>query len=389
MTFEHFNSIKKILVMCLVNPSNNPRPNRLIKLLHQKGYLVDTLAYKSNGDLNIFNEHVLREPSLKITERLARYSIKFIRLVLSNLDMKIKLTEKIYCLDKIKIDLKKYDLVIIEDIELLPFAVRNNAKKIICDLREFYPLEFESDWRFKILESSFKYDLCKNYLKKCDEWVTVSTGLSKGYEEYFNIKPKLVRSTPYYYDIKPSINQEGKIRMVHLGSANPDRKLENMIKMFYYLDERFFLDFYLVGNKKYISKLKEIAKPFQRIRFLEPVNYNDIIPTLNQYDIGVYLLEPTGFNTKYSLPNKFFEYIQARLMLAIGPTPDMKKICEQYKIGIVSNTFDPSELAEKLNKLSYNDILKYKENADLAAKELCFENESKKLIDIIEQLLMK
>ena len=76
-------------------------------------------------------------------------------------------------------------------------------------------------------------------------------------------------------------------------------------------------------------------------------------------------------------------------MLAIGPTPDMKKICEQYKIGIVSNTFDPSELAEKLNKLSYNDILKYKENADLAAKELCFENESKKLIDIIEQLLMK
>ena len=196
-------------------------------------------------------------------------------------------------------------------------------------------------------------------------------------------------STPFYFDIKPSIGDGKKIKMVHHGGANPDRKLENMIKMFHTLDERFTLDFYLVGNRRYIKKLKAMAKPFPQIRFLDPVPFKEIIPTINKYDVGLYLLEPTGFNTKYYLPNKFFEYIQARLMLAIGPSYDMKKIVEQYKLGIVSKSFDPSDLAKELNKLSYKDILTYKKNSDLAAKELCFENESKKIILIIEELLKK
>ena len=47
--------------MCIANPSKNPRPNRIINLLTQKGYSVDTIAYKSDGNLNIFNENILEE----------------------------------------------------------------------------------------------------------------------------------------------------------------------------------------------------------------------------------------------------------------------------------------------------------------------------------------
>ena len=165
--------------------------------------------------------------------------------------------------------------------------------------------------------------------------------------------------------------------------------IENMIEMFKYLDDRFYLDFYLVGNQKYINKLKEISKPYSKIRFLEPLPFNDIIPTMNQYDIGLAFFEPTTFNLRNCLPNKFFEYIQARLMLAIGPSYDMKKIVEQYELGIVSKNFDSKELAIELNKLSYDDILTYKENSNIASKELCYENESKKLTAILDKLLKK
>lgn len=378
----------KILVMCIANPSKNPRPNRIINLLTQKGYSVDTIAYKSDGNLNIFNENILEELSLNKKEKIKRLFLKVLRLFIPNLFVKIKITEKIYNLDKIKMDLNIYNLVVVENIEMLPFAVNNNSKKILCDLREFYPLEYENSFLFRLLESRFKIDLCKQYLKKCNDLITVSTGLIKGYQKYFNITPKLLMSTPNYFEITAKVNDKKTIKMVHHGVANTDRKLENMIEMFKYLDNRFSLDFYLVGNQTYTNQLKEIAKPFPRIRFLEPVPFNDIIPTMNKYDVGLYLLEPTGFNTEYALPNKFFEYIQARLMLAIGPSYDMKKIVEQYELGIVSKNFDSKELAIELNKLSYDDILTYKENSNIAAKELCYENESKKLTIILDELLM-
>ena len=379
----------KILVMCIANPSKNPRPNRIINLLTQKGYSVDTIAYKSDGNLNIFNENILEELSLNKKEKIKRLFLKVLRLFIPNLSVKIKITEKIYNLDKIKMDLNCYDLVVVENIEMLPFAVKNNSKKILCDLREFYPLEYENSFLFRLLESKFKIDICKKYLKKCDKLITVSTGLINGYQKYFNLTPKLLMSTPNYFEISVKVNDGKNIKMVHHGAANIDRKLENMIEMFKYLDDRFYLDFYLVGNQKYINKLKEISKPYSKIRFLEPVPFNDIIPTMNQYDIGLYLLEPTGFNTEYALPNKFFEYIQARLMLAIGPSYDMKKIVEQYNLGIVSKNFDSKELAIELNKLSYEDILIYKENSNIASKELCYENESKKLTAILDKLLKK
>lgn len=375
--------------MCIANPSKNPRPNRIINLLTQKGYSVDTIAYKSDGNLNIFNENILEELSLNKKEKIKRLFLKVLRLFIPNLSVKIKITEKIYNLDKIKMDLNCYDLVVVENIEMLPFAVKNNSKKILCDLREFYPLEYENSFLFRLLESKFKIDICKKYLKKCDKLITVSTGLINGYQKYFNLTPKLLMSTPNYFEISVKVNDGKNIKMVHHGAANIDRKLENMIEMFKYLDDRFYLDFYLVGNQKYINKLKEISKPYSKIRFLEPVPFNDIIPTMNQYDIGLYLLEPTGFNTEYALPNKFFEYIQARLMLAIGPSYDMKKIVEQYNLGIVSKNFDSKELAIELNKLSYEDILIYKENSNIASKELCYENESKKLTAILDKLLKK
>ena len=100
--------------MCIANPSKNPRPNRIINLLTQKGYSVDTIAYKSDGNLNIFNENILEELSLNKKEKIKRLFLKVLRLFIPNLSVKIKITEKIYNLDKIKIDLNCYDLVVVE-----------------------------------------------------------------------------------------------------------------------------------------------------------------------------------------------------------------------------------------------------------------------------------
>ena len=45
--------------------------------------------------------------------------------------------------------------------------------------------------------------------------------------------------------------------------------------------------------------------------------------TLNAHDVGVYVLPPVSFNHLWALPNKVFDFVQGRLALVVGPSPEM------------------------------------------------------------------
>jgi hypothetical protein len=163
--------------------------------------------------------------------------------------------------------------------------------------------------------------------------------------------------------------------MIHHGAAIRSRRLELMIDMMQYLDQRFRLDFMLVGNdRKYVAELQSRAADDTRVRFLEPVPMPDICRATNQYDLGLFLLPPTNFNYRFALPNKLFEFIQARLAIAIGPSPEMARIVNDYKLGVVSQSFEPRELAELLNAMTHDQLWQYKQAAHAAAGQLCFES---------------
>ena len=87
------------------------------------------------------------------------------------------------------------------------------------------------------------------------------------------------------------------------------------------------------------------------------------------------------------MPNKFFEFIQARLMVAIGPSPEMARLVKQYDLGIIAKDFSPQEMAKSLNSLSKEQILQYKENVNKAAEILNAEKEGEKLLKILEEVL--
>ncbi|MBK7701065.1 MAG: hypothetical protein IPJ39_21260 [Saprospiraceae bacterium] len=87
---------------------------------------------------------------------------------------------------------------------------------------------------------------------------------------------------------------------------------------------------------------------------------HNIVNFISKYDIGLYILEPTNFNNGMALPNKMFEFIQARLAIAIGPSPEMKSLVEEYNLGVVSADFDSKGLAISLNNLTHQNIIDFK-----------------------------
>ena len=101
----------------------------------------------------------------------------------------------------------------------------------------------------------------------------------------------------------------------------------------------------------------------------------------------MFLLPPINFNYENTLPNKLFDFIQARLGIAIGPTPEMAEIAHRFHVGVVSEDFTPESLAKKLNALTKTDIETFKKNAAIAAKELNAEINAVKINDLISKVL--
>lgn len=284
---------------------------------------------------------------------------------------------------------RQFDLIIANDIFTLPLALRiRNGAKVLYDAHEYAPREHEGKLSWRIFHQQLNSYLCKKYMPQADQTITVCTSIAEEYCRNTGVTPHIITNAPAWHNLEPIQSDPFRIRMVHHGGALPSRKIERMIDLFHYLDDRFEMDLILFpGSASYINKLQIRARKHPKIRFLPALPMSKVISTINTYDIGLYLLESNTFNEKYALPNKIFEFIQARLLTAIGPSPEMARLIQEHKCGIVSPNFSLKTLADKLKQLDSKKIMEYKFRSHIAAKELCAENNKNIFIHLVEQLL--
>lgn len=275
---------------------------------------------------------------------------------------------------------KPFDFVFCEDLTLLPLAVALSQEpqnagraRTVMDAREFYPRQFEHQIVWKTFLGPFNDYLCRTYLPRCDHVFTVSPGLQDAFLEQYGVSCQLMPSCAPYHDISPQ-STGPRIRIIHHGSGAPGRKLEVMIETARLLDERFSLDLMLLpDDQAYLRRLRILAEATPNVRVIPPVPMPEIVGFIAQYDIGLYVLEPRAFNLRHCLPNKFFEFLQARLAIAIGPSPDMARLVESHGLGIVADDFTPEAMAVRLNALTPDEIDAFKASSHATAKTLCWE----------------
>lgn len=286
--------------------------------------------------------------------------------------------------------------IICNDVFLLPIGLRfkrvlkklNPDIKLIGDMHELH---------FQYLEdmtgyySHMRLWLVDTFLPYCDLVLSVS---DIGVELYKKRYPKKhiipIRNVPEYEVLEPSIN-EGVIRLVHVGVMQKLRRPMGMIESFAKLPDQYTLDCYMplgdldsIGEQIMIEEYIKEHNLQDRITFHEPVPAEDLIKIINQYDIGIYHIEPTIPNQKYYLPNKLFEYIQARLAVVMTPLISPKEIIEKYDVGKVSIDYTVEEFANTIIKVAEN-LSYYKNRSNEAAKELNTEEEWRVVEDYIEE----
>lgn len=375
---------KNILILCFSELHKDPRVYRQILTLKDSYNVV--AAGWSSPQIDKVSFIQLNKTSDNKAKRIINGLFK----------LKLRLFKSYYWSNKNyqeafqKLKALDIDLILANDIESLPISVKLTELKkckLIYDAHEYTPREFENSWRWRFFHQRYKTYLCKKYLPKVDVMLTVCDGIAEEYHKQFKIKPIVITNAPSFKNLIPNKVDKDKIRIIHHGAAMPGRKLELMIEMAAYLSNSFELSFMLVGETKYIDSLKHLARNKPNILFISPVTMPEIPFFLNKFDIGIYILEDKSFNEKHALPNKFFEFIQARLMVAIGPSPEMVKYAKEYDLGVVTKTFNPEEMAGELNKLTTEQIEGFKANSNKHAHQLSFETNREKLLKIVDSIL--
>jgi glycosyltransferase involved in cell wall biosynthesis len=380
-------AMKNVLVLVFSDLKHDARLTRQVTWL-KKMHRVTLVCFDAD-DMEGVNIHRIRQTRLS----MPRKTLLAVALLLRLHGLAYRIFHDYEGVLQSCMDIR-YDLVLANDIDTLPLAFRMKAAKIAFDAHEYAPRHFENNKVWKIFFQPFYAALCRKYIPRIDAMFTVGEGLAKEYAKHFGVRPTIITNATRFHDIRPSEVSENSIRLIHHGIVNESRKLELMIELMRNLDERFQLDLILMTSnyasqktRTYIQSLKDQIEKTPRMRVLPAVKSHEVVRTINSYDMGVFLIPPINFNYANTLPNKLFDFIQARLAIAIGPTPEMASIVNRFSNGIVSDSFDPKALALKMNVLTREDIVRMKNQSTLAARELNAEKNETIFDEVMNKLI--
>jgi len=347
----------KIAFVCLDGIDRCPRALRLRRYMSGVARDQDLHIEVVSVQKDAVNDFVLGAPK-RLVRRLLNAALLTFRLFSVYLSQRYRLEPK----------LASYDAVVCFDLLLLPAATRQlKSDSRTFDVREYYPAQFEDRFDWRVLVSPLVDYIVRGYMSEY-KLITVSEGVAKLYRDSYSLNTEVMPSYADYHDLQPTECGE-IIRVVHHGVANPNRRIEYLIRAMDYAPNS-ELHLYLVRKEQgYFSALEREAELRTNVILHDPVDFHNLVPELSQYDVGIFAPPGATLNLIHSLPNKVFEYIQARLMVVVSKLPDIRRLVESLGIG-ESVEHDPASIGKYLSALHPEKVNAAKRKANAAAQDL-------------------
>lgn len=286
---------------------------------------------------------------------------------------------------------RRFDVVVANEARAMAFALRvAHGAPVVADMHEWAPEERVHVRSWRLLVKPFMTQQCAKYLPKMAAVTVVNDSIGKLYLDRFGVKTHTVRNASVFHELSPSEVPDDRIRLVHSGGAVPGRNIEALIEAVRGLDERFTLDLYLVPARdggKYLDSLRVLIGDDSRITLHPPVPTKALVDTLNAYDVGIYSLPPLTTNHRLMLPNKIFDFIQARLGVVFGSAVETDRLINEHHLGVVVPDTSAAAMRDTLAGLTVDKVREFKQNADLAAKVLNSAEDAAVIREVVGGLL--
>lgn len=283
---------------------------------------------------------------------------------------------------------RDWDVVIANDALSLPVATQLTGR-ILADLHEYSPSQGEGDEQYLVRKATTRYFrwILRRFLPHAERVTTVSRGLAELYLREFGVEVGVIENAALYRDGQPT-PVGSPIRLVHSGAAGRGRQIELIIDAVRETRLSVTLDCYLIDDGTgYLEELKAYASQVNEVVIHPPVPQQELVDHLSQYDLGVMFLAPINLTYEWALPNKVFDYVQARLGLLVGPSPEMERLVREYELGAVTPDFSRDSLIRLLDELNPDDVASWKQGSHNAAGKLSGEIQIAKLGTIIDEMV--
>lgn len=273
-------------------------------------------------------------------------------------------------------------------------AARRHGGALVYDARELYPHVAATagrpwvSWAWQQVEGRF--------IRHADLVLTVSGSIADHLSRQYHLPPPLVlyNTPPRQTVARTSLLRDrlgidpGKALVLHQGQLRPQRGCERLVAAMPSV-ERAVLVF--LGDGPLRAALEQQVQQLrlqERVRFLDPVPPEALLPMTASADVGVTLLEDTCLNHRYALPNKLFEYLMAGLPVLASDLPEMRRVVSGYDVGVVVDPQDIPALAAMLQRMVDDTAarLRWSGNAAAALNAYGWEQVSSQFIERYHQL---
>ncbi|NND35422.1 MAG: glycosyltransferase [Saprospiraceae bacterium] len=361
--------MKKIVFAVTNDISQDRRMIRICSSLQNHGYDVTLvgrqLPTSAPLDSFVFKTHRIRCFFNKGPKFYAEYNIR-----LSSF------------LKKCKADI--YGAVDYDTLKGVVRAANAMGKKIIFDAHEWFEEVPELEGRDRV--KNYWKKIARNGLAQTHLNYTVSQGIAEKLSEIYGRPFEVIHNFPRLIDgIEPSAIRDDIL--IYVGVLNKGRGLPEIIKAMHKIDAKLWI----VGDGDLREELWMLASAEQ---LLHKISFRGFVPPgeldglMRQARVGLNLLDGTSESYKYSLANKFFDYIHAGLPQVFMDFPEYQRFNRQHRVGASIMDLKEDSIVYAINHLlsDRNYWFNFHVTCLDARKIWCWQREERYLLRLIEKL---
>ncbi len=289
-------------------------------------------------------------------------------------------------------------LLVSNDLDtLLPNYLVSRLKKVrlVFDSHEYFTGVPELENR-PFVKSVWK-SIERNIIPELKYGITVNNSLANIYRKEYGVEFTVVRNTGRSYNGRAAgrkrlgINEKDLLLVLQGRGINKERGAEELIDALVLCEGVHLL---IIGAGDIIDSLKKrvsSANTGNKISFLPVMEWSEMMSYTATADAGISLDKSDYINSRYSLPNKIFDYINAGIAVIASELPEIEAVINKYNCGLLVKSVNPQSIRDVICLLRDEPGLleKLKNNSLNAAPELNWENEKLKAQELYEKAGME